>query len=75
MMEHFHDFMDDIYKNKFYRLFFHWSWQVRNMFYYFTLFILNHRIKNFNFPKTKPRRRSSSVDRLKNNDDYYENVY
>lgn len=72
MMEHFHEFVLDIYRTKFYRLFFHWSWQIRNMFYYFTLFILNHRIKNLIMPKKRSKRRSSNADL--NNDDYYEIV-
>lgn len=34
-----------IFTEKFYFLFFHWSYQVRNFFYYFLIFIINHKLK------------------------------
>jgi hypothetical protein len=46
---------------KFYNLFFHWSWQVRNVFYYITLFIINHRIRHMTFNNTNNNLRRSSV--------------
>ena len=74
IVEHFHEFVYDLYNNnKFYKLFFHWSWQVRNMFYYFILFILNHRIKNITYPKFKGGRRFSDTFNKKDNN-YAENV-
>ena len=30
----------------FFTLFFHWSFQIRDIFYYFLIFIINHKIKN-----------------------------
>ena len=38
---------------RFFNLFFHWSWQVRNMFYFLILFIINCRLRNFNFQEAK----------------------
>jgi hypothetical protein len=38
---------------RFFSLFFHWSWQVRNMFYYLLLFTVNSRLRNFNFQEAK----------------------
>jgi hypothetical protein len=77
MIDHVHDFVKDIYSNKFFVLFFHWSWQVRNMFYYFILFFLNHRIKHLILPKGKLNRRHSSDETIKkgNVEDYAENVF
>jgi len=74
IIDHLHDFVNDIYRNKFFVLFFHWSWQVRNMFYYFVLFFLNHRVRNLILPKAKINRRSSSNDNTKKHGDYSENV-
>jgi len=38
VIDHLHEFVFDIYKDRFFKLFFHWSWHIRNMFYYFVLF-------------------------------------
>ena len=43
---HLHEIISTILDTKFYFLFFHWGWQVRNVFYYFILFTFNHRIRN-----------------------------
>ena len=75
IIDHLHEFIHDIYKTKFFRLFFHWSWQVRNMFYYFVLFFLNHRMKNLILPKGKTNRRHSSAELNKRDVDYAENVF
>ena len=44
-IDHVEEFMTDIYRTKFFRLFFHWSYQVRNIFYYLILYIIGYRIK------------------------------
>ena len=74
IIDHLHEFVSDIYKNKFYDLFFHWSWQVRNMFYYYILFFLNHKMKNLILPKSKTNRRTSSGDNNRGEEDYSETV-
>ncbi len=74
IIDHLHNFVNDLYRNKFFKLFFHWSWQVRNMFYYFILFFLNHKIKNMLLPKSKSYRRSYSNESLTKQDNYSENV-
>ena len=48
MMSIFHigEIMQNIFFNKFYNLFFHWSFEVRDKFFYFILFIVGYRLKN-----------------------------
>lgn len=77
-IEHLHETCIPMFEN-IYKFFFHWSWQVRNLFYYFILFIINHRIKYMKFEKTKEniqilRRGSAQTEREKNSDLYTENV-
>lgn len=43
---HLGEIFQSIFLSKFYSLFFHWSWQVRNIFYYFILYIIGFRIEN-----------------------------
>jgi len=74
ILDHIHEFVLDIYKTKFFKLFFHWSWQIRNMFYYFVLFFLNHRINYMFIPKSKINRRPSKIDIAKKQNEYAENV-
>jgi hypothetical protein len=51
IFEHIYEFYTGIYRKKFFHLFFHWSWQIRNMVYYLSLFIINHKIRNMDLPK------------------------
>ena len=75
IIDHFHEFVQDIFKNRFYKLFFHWSWQVRNMFYYFILYILSHKLKNVNFSKTKEQKDRILSESTNNNEkEYSDNV-
>lgn len=74
IIDHTHEFVQDLYKTKFFKLFFHWSWQVRNMFYYFILFFLNHRIEHMVLPKSKIIRRASKTNISKKENEYAENV-
>ncbi len=50
-IDHVEEFMTDIYRTKFFRLFFHWSYQVRNIFYYLILYIIGYRIKYMSYKK------------------------
>ena len=48
LMSTFHigEIMQNIFFSKFYNLFFHWSYEVRDKFYYFILFIIGYRLGN-----------------------------
>jgi hypothetical protein len=74
ILDHLHEFVEEIYKTRFFKLFFHWSWQVRNLFYFFVLFFLNHRIKNIVLLISKISSRPTSNDVSKRENDYAENV-
>ena len=43
---HLGEILQTIFFSKFYNLFFHWSYEVRDKFYYFVLYIIGHRIKD-----------------------------
>ncbi len=43
---HLGEILQTTFLSKFYNLFFHWSYEVRDKFYYFILFIIGHRIKD-----------------------------
>ena len=43
---HLGEILQTIFLSKFYNLFFHWSYEVRDKFFYFILFIIGHRIKD-----------------------------
>jgi hypothetical protein len=43
---HLGEILQTTFFSKFYDLFFHWSYEVRDKFYYFILFIIGHRIKD-----------------------------
>ena len=43
---HLGQILQTIFFNKFYNLFFHWSYEVRDKFYYFILYIIAYRIKD-----------------------------
>ena len=45
-MNHIGEICQSVFISKFYNLFFHWSWQVRNLFYNLILYIMGFRIKN-----------------------------
>lgn len=70
-VESFFCLVQPILNRWFFILFFHWSFQVRNLFYYFLLFILQHKLK-LNFEKcfistdisNKRSRRSILIEKL-----------
>lgn len=45
-INHLAEICQSVFISKFYSFFFHWSWQVRNIFFYFILYIIGFRIKN-----------------------------
>lgn len=45
-INHLAEICQSVFISKFYLFFFHWSWQVRNIFFYFILYIIGFRIKN-----------------------------
>ena len=64
-----------LFADFFYLLFFHWSPQVRNLFYYFLLFVIQYKLK-YNFEcflqgntKTITRRKSAILEKLNQKDD------
>ena len=81
---HINEILTDIFKNKFFNLFFHWSWQVRDIFYHLLWYIVSHRIKNKNYLKEKKNLFEERMNTLKRGDeqgfykafhnDYYEQM-
>ena len=51
--EHIAEVFLKIFEVRFFNLFFHWSWQVRNIFYFIILFTVNSRLRNLNFSEAK----------------------
>lgn len=66
---HVHETFQDIFKTKFFKLFFHWSWQVRNIFYYLLIFIVNHRIKNKTFTSERNKLSKERLEKLNQKDE------
>ena len=62
-IEHVSEVYTSISENKFYATFFHWSWQVRNIFYYFLLYTINFRLRNMNFLNTKENVNTKGIRR------------
>jgi hypothetical protein len=52
-IEHIADVCDNVSGQKFYKYFFHWSWQVRNIYYYFILYTIDYRLRNVNYNPIK----------------------
>lgn len=81
---HMNEVLIDIFRNKFFVLFFHWSWQVRDIFYHLLWYIVSHRIKNKNYLKEKKNLFEERMNTLKRGDeqgfykffqkDYYEQM-
>ena len=63
LMNTFHlgEILQTIFFNKFYNLFFHWSYEVRDKFYYFILYIIGYRIKD-----SKPFKELEDIKYIKN---------
>lgn len=89
-IESYYNLLKLILNDWFFFLFFHWSFQVRNIFYYYLLFIIQHKLKcNFDKSFTTEvsnikHRRSILIDKLTEKDengfmnavkkDYFENM-
>jgi hypothetical protein len=66
---HVHEVFSEIFKKYFWSLFFHWSWQVRNIFYQLLWFTINHRLKNKNFVTERTKFLKERLEYLNKNDD------
>jgi hypothetical protein len=66
---HVHEIFSECFKPKFFSLFFHWSWQVRNILYYFIWFVINHRLKNKKFITEQSILCKERLEYLSNKDD------
>jgi hypothetical protein len=44
--DHVAEILIHIHQHKFFEFFFHWSWQLRNIFYHIILYIINFQIRN-----------------------------
>lgn len=68
-IEHVQEMMNEFFSSKwFYRLFFHWSWQVRNIFYYLLVFTINHRLKNKSYVGDKEKITKERIEKLNQGD-------
>jgi len=68
-IDHVHIVVTRLFFDKiFFHLFFHWSWQVRNMLYYFLLFTMGHQIKNRTFQGDRVSVANGRMELLKNKD-------
>ena len=64
-----------IHQNKFFDFFFHWSWQIRNVFYHIILYKINFQIRSYDFISTDNSwGRRKSVGELKEVSNYSEIV-
>lgn len=64
--EHLNDMLLNLLENKFWNLFFHWSWQVRNIFYHFILYIVMFKLKSHrtNLSKNSLKYFSSEIQKM-----------
>lgn len=66
---HLHEIFQDIFKNRFFYLFFNWSWQVRNIFYHLLWFSIGFKLKNKSFVSDKSKLGKERLERLNKKDD------
>ncbi len=65
---HVNEIMLDLLGKKYFDLFFHWSWQVREIFYYLCLYTICFKLKYKNFSKENKNLIEERMKRLNNND-------
>ena len=65
--KHVNKVITNILIPNFFKLFFHWSYQIREIFYYFLIFIVNHKIKNLIKP-SKIKEKNFIENNINNND-------
>jgi hypothetical protein len=65
---HVNEIMLDLLGKKYFDLFFHWSWQVREIFYYLCLYTICFKLKYKNFSKENKNLVEERMKRLNNND-------
>jgi hypothetical protein len=68
-IEHVHETVLYLFDIFFFKMFFHWSWHVRNMYYHFILFTIQHRFKNKNFNEDKKQFTRQRLEKLKERDE------
>ena len=54
-IKHVNKIITHILMNYFFKIFFHWSFQIREIFYYFLIFIINHKIKHLIKPSKEKK--------------------
>jgi len=68
-IENVHETVLYLFDFFFFKLFFHWSWHVRNMYYHFLLFTIHFRFKNKNFNEDKKQFSRQRLEKLKERDE------
>ena len=66
---HLCEVLTDLFQNRFFALFFHWSWQVREMFYHLLLYTVSYKIKGKNYLTEKKTIVEERMKALKKNDE------
>ena len=66
---HLCEVLTDLFQNRFFSLFFHWSWQVREMFYHLLLYTVSYKIKGKNYLTEKKTIIEERMNALKKNDE------
>lgn len=73
---HLGEVFSQVFFRSCYKLFFHWSWQVRNIFYYFIVFVVGFRLKKMDFRNNREERgmRRNSISDGNEIENYAEEV-
>ena len=58
-----------IFRNRFFELFFTWSWQIRNIFYHLLLYSIGLKLKNKSFKSEKSKLGKERLERLNQKDE------
>ena len=66
---HLSEVLTDIFQNRFFNLFFHWSWQVREIFYHLLLYTVSYKLKSKNYLKQRKSMIEERINALKKNDE------
>lgn len=71
------EMITDILANYFFILFFHWSWEVRDIFYHLLFYIISHRLKSKNFMLENKNLFEERMSTLKSDDieGFYKTVH
>lgn len=66
---HLNEIFVDIFRNRFFELFFTWSWQIRNIFYHLLLYSIGLKLKNKSFKSEKSKLGKERLERLNQKDE------